>query len=107
MPKIPKNLSDKDMFQDYVEEETLEDKFIAAEKAADKKRREQAKVEPPAELARAGFTPELTDKLGRALLELRMALATEGIRDYSFKIRREGRSILLTAVDKGKKQSFT
>ncbi len=103
MPKIPKNLSDKDMFQDYVEEETLEDRFIAAEKAADKKRREKAGIEPPAELARAGFTPQLTDQLGRALLELRMSLANEGIKDYSFKIRREGKSITLTAVEKKKK----
>lgn len=102
MPKIPKNLSDKDMFQDYVEEETLEDRFLAAEKAADKKRREAAKTEPPAELARAGFTPELTDKLGRALMELRMMLANEGIRDYQFKIRREGRTIVLEAAEKKK-----
>lgn len=102
MSKIPKNLSDKDMFQGYVEEETLEDQFIAAEKAADKKRREQAKMEPPAELARAGFTPELTDQLGRALLELRMVLANEGIKDYHFKIRREGHNVTITAVEKKK-----
>lgn len=103
MPKIPKNLSDKDMFQDYVEEATLEDRFLAAEKAADKKRREQASIEPPADLARAGFTPELTDRLGKALLELRMTLANEGIKDYNFKIRREGKNITITAVEKAKK----
>lgn len=100
MSKIPKNLSDKDMFQDYVEEETLEEKFIAAEKKADRQRREQAKQAPPPELARAGFTPELTDQLGRALMELRLTLANEGITKYSFKIKREGKSIILTAMEK-------
>ena len=39
MAKIPKNLSDKDMIRDYVEEETLEDKFIAAEKEAENARK--------------------------------------------------------------------
>lgn len=88
------------MFQNYVEEETLEDKFIAAEKKADKQRREHAKKAPPPELARAGFTPELTDQLGRALMELRLTLANEGIEKYNFKIKREGKSIILTAVEK-------
>ena len=32
--KIPRGLTDKDMFRDYVEEESLEDVFVAAEKAA-------------------------------------------------------------------------
>ena len=39
MSKIPKGLTDKDMMQNYVEEVSLEDKFIEAEKIADKKRR--------------------------------------------------------------------
>ena len=40
MAKIPKNLSDKDMFQNYKEEETLESVFLSAEAADDRKRRE-------------------------------------------------------------------
>ena len=103
MSKIPKNLSDKDMFKNYVEEATLEDQFAAAEKAAEKKRRAQAAAEPPAELARAGFTPELTDKLGRALMELKMELFREDIKEYSFKVRREGHEIVLTAVPRKRK----
>ena len=102
--RIPKNLSDKDMLQGYVEEETLEDRLLAAEKAADERRREQAAAEPPAELARAGFTPELTDQLGRALMELKFELSQEGIRDYRFKIRREGRVITLTAIENSSKK---
>ena len=102
--RIPRNLSDKDMLQGYVEEETLEDRLLAAEKAADERRRETAAAEPPAELARAGFTPELTDQLGRALMELKFDLSQEGIRDYRFKIRREGRVITLTAIENSSKK---
>ncbi len=34
MSKIPKNLSDKDMFKDYVEDTSIEARFRAAEKKA-------------------------------------------------------------------------
>ena len=96
MAKIPKNLSDKDMMAGYVEDTSLEDVFLKAEKEADAKRRARAGIEPPADLARAGFTPALTDKLGRALLELKMELYREDIREYTFKISRDGHNIVLT-----------
>ena len=35
IPKIPKNLSDKDMFAGYVEENTVEAQFMAAEAEAE------------------------------------------------------------------------
>lgn len=95
MSKIPKGLTDKDMFQNYVEEETLEDTFIKAEKIANKKRRERAGIEPPAELGRAGFTPVLAEELGKALLQLKMELFREGVTNYSFKIKRDGENIVL------------
>ena len=59
MSKIPKNLSDKDMFKDYVEDTSIEDRFRAAEKKAEKKAKES--VEAPADFLRAGFTPQLTE----------------------------------------------
>ncbi len=95
MSKIPKGLTDKDMFQNYVEEATLEDTFLKAEKAAEQRRRARAGVEPPAELGKAGFTPELTEALGKALLQLKMELFREGIQKYSFKIKRDGENIVL------------
>lgn len=95
MSKIPKGLTDKDMMQNYVEEVSLEDKFIEAEKIADKKRREQAGIEPPAKLGQAGFTPQLTEKLGKALLQLKMELYREGIKNFSYKIKRDGENIIL------------
>lgn len=95
MSKIPKGLTDKDMMQNYVEEVSLEDKFIEAEKIADKKRREQAGIEPPAKLGQAGFTPQLTEELGKALLQLKMEFYREGIKNFSYKIKRDGENIIL------------
>ena len=95
MSKIPKGLTDKDMMQNYVEEVSLEDKFIEADKIADKKRREKAGLEPPAKLGQAGFTPQLTEELGKALLQLKMELYREGIKNFSYKIKRDGENIIL------------
>ena len=95
MSKIPKGLTDKDMMQNYVEEVSLEDKFIEAENIADKKRRVQAGIEPPAKLGQAGFTPQLTEELGKALLQLKMELYREGIKNFSYKIKRDGENIIL------------
>lgn len=66
MSKIPKNLSDKDMFKDYVEDTSIEDRFRAAEKKAEKKAKES--VEAPADFLRAGFTPQLTEELAPGAL---------------------------------------
>ena len=95
MSRIPKGLTDKDMFQSYVEDVSLEDQLVAAEQKAEQKRREQAGIEPPAELGRAGFTPVLTEELGKALLQLKMELFRSGVTNYSFKIKRDGERIVL------------
>lgn len=96
MSKIPKNLTDKDMLKNWVEEETVEDKFLRAEKIEDKKRREQAGIEPPAELARAGLTRQLTEELGKALTELKMQLSLKGAKDITYKVKNDGTKIVIT-----------
>ncbi len=98
--KIPRGLTDKDMFRDYVEEETLEARFVAAEKKEEKRRREKDEIEPPANLARAGLTSDIMDRLGRELLQLKMELFREGIKEYTMQIRREGQNIILTPVER-------
>ncbi len=100
MPKIPKNLTDKDMVKNYVEEETIESKLIAAAKKAEEIRKAEKLREPPEPLAKAGFTPELADKLGRELLALKIELANTGVKNYNFKIKRDGEKITLTVTDK-------
>lgn len=101
--KIPRGLTDKDMFQGYVEEESLEDVFVAAEKAEDKKRRERAGIEPPADLARAGLDADIMDRLGKELLQLKMELFREDIKDYTIQIKREGKKIVLTPLERKRK----
>ena len=96
MSKIPKNLTDKDMLKNWVEEETVEDKFLRAEKIEDKKRRERAGIEPPAELARAGLTRQLTEELGKALTELKMQLSLKGAKDITYKVKNDGTKIAIT-----------
>lgn len=93
MSKIPKNLSDKDMFRDYVEDTSIEDRFIAAEKKAKKKKQEVP--EAPVDFLRAGFTPQLTEELARALMQLKMELFRADIKNYTFKIKRDGENIVL------------
>ena len=96
MSKIPKNLTDKDMLKKWVEEETLDDKLLRAEKIKDKRRRERAGIEPPAELARAGLTRQLTEELGKALTELKMQLSLKGAKDITYKVKNDGTKIVIT-----------
>lgn len=100
MAKIPKNRSDKEMLAGYQEAETLEESFHKAAKAqaareAAEKAKEAQEAVPP-NLLRAGFSKDLTDALGKALMELKLELAQEGITRYTFKVKREGESIILT-----------
>lgn len=101
MGKIPRGLSDKDMLQGYVEQVTMESQFLAAEEAEDKRRRARAgaAAAPEKNIALTGFTEELTEELGRRLLELKMELFREGVRSYTMKVKREGRSIIITPVE--------
>ena len=100
MPKIPRGLTDKDMIKNYVEEETIEQQLLTAAKKAEKLRMVAEAEAPPAPLAKAGFTAELADKLGRELLALKIELSNAGVQSYNFKIKRDGERITLTVVDK-------
>ena len=99
MAKIPKNLSDKDMVQGYKEEATLESVVLASEEAEDKKRRQQAGRQTAKDLHIAYLTPDVIDKLGKLLLELKLDLYQEGIRDYHIRLHREGKDIVLSPVE--------
>ena len=94
--RIPRNLTDKDMFRDYVEEATVEEALIAAEKKEEKRRQEGGKPEPPADLARAGLTADIMERLGKELLQLKMELFREDIKNYTMQIKRDGKNIILT-----------
>ena len=53
------------------------------------------RVEAPADFLRAGFTPQLTEELARALLQLKMELYREDVKNYTFQIKRDGEKIVL------------
>lgn len=97
MAKIPKNRSDKDMLQGYEEEETLAETLLKKERQAEERARAEAAQELPADLARAGLTSAQTEELGKALLELKLALAQEGVQHSKLKIQRKGRQVIITA----------
>ena len=100
MKKIPRGLTDKDMIKNYVEEQSVEQQMLTAAKKAEKLRRiEEAEV-PPEPLAKAGFTKELTEKLGMELLALKIELAASGVKNYNFKIKRDGEKIFISVIDK-------
>ena len=95
MAKIPKNLSDKSMVGNYKEEITFENDIFADEVARP--------VKVVAKKEKAGyvsdfFTPELQEKVGKALLELKLELYKDGIVDFNIKVAREGKQIILTAA---------
>ena len=102
MGKIPKGLSDKDMLDGYVEDVTMEAQFLAAEAAEEKKRRAKIFGKQGNSLSMSGLDDETLDKLGRKLLELKMELFREGIKNYTLKVKREDWDIIITPVVKGK-----
>lgn len=97
MAKIPKNLSDKDMFKDYKEEKTLETMFLEAEEKS-------AKAKPAkktaADIKIAYLTQDVIDSLGKMLLQLKLDFYKEGTVDYTMKIEREGNKIVLYPAPK-------
>jgi hypothetical protein len=106
MAKIPKNLSDKDMMAGFEEPTTIENIFLASEKATERKKAERRSLERKQhQLEESFITPELAADLGRKLMELKLELYKEGIVDYRLKVSRDGRRIILEpATGKGKKK---
>ena len=100
MKRPPRGLTDKDMIKNYVEEKSVEAQLLTAAKKAEKRRLADSVDAPPEPLAKAGFTKDLTEKLGMELLALKMQLEMEGVKDYNLKIKRDGEIITLTVVDK-------
>lgn len=101
MAKIPKNLSDKDMLKGFVEEPTLEDVFLAKEKAAEKK---SVGENPASNINIAYLTPDIVEKLGKLLLELKVKLYDAGIVDYRIEPKLEGKQIILVPVETDRKR---
>ncbi|MCI7330279.1 MAG: hypothetical protein MR866_02315 [Selenomonadaceae bacterium] len=96
MSKIPKNRSDKEMLAGWVEDTSIEDQFLKAEKKARQAKPKQADdYAPPAEFRQAGFHPALMQELSKQLLQLRLQLAQKGATHFTYTIKREGENIVI------------
>lgn len=96
MAKIPKNLSDTAMFGNYKENITFENDNFPEEVAAVQPIRGVKK--DSTSYASEFFTPELQEKVGKALLELKVKMFGEGILDFDVKVTSQDRQIILTGV---------
>jgi hypothetical protein len=104
MAKIPKNLSDKVMVAGFKEEKNFEHMFLAAEEEEPfVKPKPKGANKEKEDLSTAFLTKELQEKIGKALLELKLELYKEGMIDYDIKIAREGKQIVLSTVPIKKK----
>lgn len=96
MAKIPKNLDDKAMFAGVKEEHTFETMFLEDEPQTKPKAKPKNKEKE--DVATAFLTKELQEKIGRALLEMKLDLYKEGVVEYDVKVARQGWQITLTAT---------
>lgn len=96
MAKIPKNLSDTAMIGNYKENITFENENFEDEISTSQPVK-VAKRTSPAYVSEF-FTPELQEKVGKALLELKLALYREGIVDFDIKVTSQDKQIILTGV---------
>ena len=96
MAKITKNLSDKSMMGNYIEQITFENDIYKEEEVVTRPVKCEKKVSPA--YASEFFTPQLQEKVGKALLELKVELYKQGIVDFDIKVARLDRQVVLTAV---------
>ena len=102
MPKIPRNLSDKDMFKGWQEEPTLEETMLKAAEPKNAPTRTQARRLSEREKRDGAYQTYLSqdaiDTMEKLLLEIKLDLFKQGISDYRVNVRREGNNILLEHV---------
>ncbi|SDF52466.1 hypothetical protein [Sporolituus thermophilus] len=100
--KIKKNLSDQDMLANWQEPASFEtashDEKTTVQTARGKGRESES-------FHGSFLTPQLQEKVGKALLDLKLALYKEGIVDYEIKVARQGHQVILTAAPKAAKPS--
>ncbi len=107
MGKIPKNLSDKDMFKGWQEEPTIEETMLQSaepKKAARPQPKRAAAPDKRDGAYQTYLSQDAIDTMEKLLLEIKLDLYKQGISDYRVNVRREGNKILLDHVPaEGKK----
>lgn len=96
--KIPKNLTDAQMYQGMREQKSFETEVYADEEPV-KKAAKPAKVTEQS--FRRGFlSPAIEQRIGELLLEIKMEYYRDEIVDFSIEVRKEGRNIVLETAPK-------
>ncbi len=99
MPKIPRNLSDKDMFKGWQEEPTIEEAMLqAAEPKIAARPQSKTKPEKRDGAYQTYLSQDAIDTMEKLLLEIKLDFFKQGISDYCVNVRREGNNILLEHV---------
>ena len=107
MGKIPKNLSDKDMFKGWQEEPTIEETMLQAAEPKKAARPQPKRATAPEKREGAYQTylsQDALDTMEKLLLEIKLDLYKQGISDYRVNVRREGNKILLEHVPADRKK---
>lgn len=105
--KIPKNRSLEDMFTGVKEDITFETASWDDETAVTTSRRvlkKSNKQQEQESLRAQFFTPELQEKVGNILLEIKMAYYKDGIGDISLEVTKDGRNVVIKTVPKTSKK---
>lgn len=98
MAKIQKDRSDAEMFAGWKEAAPQGESAWAEDEPS--KPVGRTAVHPETNLNQSFVTPALAEKIGKALLELKLELYKDGIVDYDIKVSRESRRVVLTAAPK-------
>ncbi len=99
MAKIPKDLSDKDMFKDYKEDKNQKSLFDVA-KEFDENHAVKSINKPSKKDSDSFIDSHLANALNNELLKLKLDLYKDGIIDYKINLRRDGDQIVLYPVKK-------
>ena len=106
MPKIPRNLSDKDMFKGWQEEPTVEETMMKASEPKQAKSRQEKRTNEKREGGYQTYlSQDVVDTMEKILLEIKLDLYKQGVSDYRVNVRREKNTILLEHVPTDEKNT--
>ncbi|MCI1821305.1 MAG: hypothetical protein LKI76_03540 [Megasphaera sp.] len=103
--KIPKNRSLNEMLTGIKEEITFENTGWDDEETGKRPVVNRAgKKQTAADFRSQFFTPDLQEKVGKILLDIKLAYYKDGIGDISFEVVKDGRNVLIKTVPKTSKK---
>lgn len=103
--KIPKNRSINEMFSGVKEEITFETADWDDEPETTKRFvKKSNKQQNPESLRAQFFTPDLQEKVGKILLDIKMAYYKDGVGDISLEVTKDGRNVVIKTAPKTSKK---